>query len=568
MKKNYPEFHLLDYNYLRPSLAELSKFNEYLKINHKNITTNHKEYNQISFYCREFTKLENVMIYNVIHNMQEKHIYCPLHWTSGDIIRFLTLYHYNINKTTDGIKKHFDWMNMLSNFELSEQASQILRNGNVYIGNRAKDGNPILIVSLSGIENINAVDIKNGQDALIFVMMIIIKYMMFGGYCESYHLFIDLNKTKTFGVDCKFLKSLVKTINDNFYRPGGRTFVYNPEKSFNITWNIIKEKKFIDEDLQKDITFIAEGLEDEFQQLVDLDHWEQRFGGKMDNINKGQFWPPEIKTKKKGNGGTAVTKNYIFEKGLYIFWMFDFELDKRFYKFESHASQMDINIKLQQRRLVINNQLSTINPFSKEGLEDQNPTNNNSLYKERAKEKVFQKRADFIGKSKGEDAISLIISSSKASSRGWYGGQWDKVCGCCCSKKYEPDSRAQKLVDHYAEKNERSFEQPNFRLSTNFKFLSEVSFDRNSTIENAVEIKSQKQVTDIKILSPIHEHYMFESQSDISENHDKSFVKRNEVYGSVVKNDVLVGDDSLLKNEATPNLNPSWIGPTYKGKLL
>lgn len=170
--------------------------------------------------------------------------------------------------------------------------------------------------------------------------------MMIGQYSQSYHVFINLDGKNPMSITFSKVLEVIASVETNFSHFGGRTFIYSPSFGFKYIWKMIKAQ--ISEANAKMTKFVQKGQEGEFFKFIDAEKWERRFGGRMEDYEKGQFWPPRDFSKSD-----VLTKYDIFEQNLHAFWVLSEDLDKKIWAYESDESQAHSNKILYNQRLVI-----------------------------------------------------------------------------------------------------------------------------------------------------------------------------------------------------------------------
>jgi len=79
----------------------------------------------------------------------------PSFWTDGDYVRYANTNNFNANEMIKQVKLNTKWLEDLKNFDLSEEAANYLKNGNVYIGGRDNFGSPCLVFDTKGIKKLD-----------------------------------------------------------------------------------------------------------------------------------------------------------------------------------------------------------------------------------------------------------------------------------------------------------------------------------------------------------------------------------------------------------------------------
>lgn len=398
-------FQQYDYNYQRPSKQMVIK--KCQSLTDRSHTEQERQdslpaaggsfYNDPKLLTAQSENIKKLML--AIDNQK---IQLPIHWTHGDSLRFLFYSKSDIKKTTKTIEEHIEKMKEISKFVLVHEAINYLRNGFIYIAGRSKLDYPIFVISMKDLV-IDHKTIPFIQDALLFCIMTLKKYMMLGGICETYDIFIDLNGLNPIRTHLPFLKKLLHGATTNFSHPGGKTIVYNPSMGFNVSWNLLKT--FIPEMNIKDTIFIKKGEEKKLWEFFEPKLWEKRFGGQMNDYLPGRYWPP----KEFINRSNVISKKAILKQKQHIFWIFDKNIDSAIWTFEQDKYERKIDVKLWEQRSIEHDQLIT-----KYNLTRKMETNHNT---KDISDRYAQKQLDQL--------------KNKVTTVRWY----HTIFGFCCSAK-------------------------------------------------------------------------------------------------------------------------------------
>ena len=383
-------------------------------------------------YSSDLTSDEKEQIYMIMKQIKQKNLKLPFHWHNGDTLRFLALSNNNIEETIKNIETHLEFLETMSTFKLTQAASKIIQDGNIYIGGRAKNGYPIMIISMKNIK-IDAKNAPEAENALLFIIMTLKKYMLLGKHIESYHVFVDLDNKSPMGISMKFIKSLLSAISVNFCHRGGTTFIYNASWGFNITWKIIKG--FQPQETLDFTKFIKKGEERMILDLVNEENWEMRFGGKMKDYNPSEFWPPKSFDREQN----LIDKKFLLENDQHNFWILHDDKDELIWMSEAMESEKSVNEGLKKKR---NEKFKAMmNNFEIEEKRREGSNGFGIIVEEKYNEDSFLVQGDFakVGCSTNGLTENQLIADNQRNmnEKTW----WDVLfCGCCKLKKRRKDS--------------------------------------------------------------------------------------------------------------------------------
>lgn len=340
----------------------------------------------------------------------------------------------------------------MSNYRLNDKAADFLKTGNVYIAGRARDGYPILVISIKNLKISNDM-VMYAKQAIIFALMTIKKYMLIGGYCDSYHTFYDLDGRNPMAVSLTIIKQVIMEMGINFNQRGGQNFIYNASWGFNYTWKIMKG--FVNKHTISVTKFIKKGEEKELLELVDPENWEKKFGGHMENVKEGEFWPPKNFVSDKQN---IISKQDIIEKNLHSYWILDENLDGLIWPFENDITQISLNKKLYMKRLEIHRMM--YNQIDLSQNEDENDECDSPISINRANGGIdlkgdslsvnVQRTKHVSNNNCPEQHLSTQSISTnttfqkkaKSAKAPWF----SRIFGFCCTQKYTDEDKQREMI--------------------------------------------------------------------------------------------------------------------------
>ena len=425
-------FQQLDYNYQRPLKSSFKPIPDSEILPNEN--RGREIYYGVSPDSTELPKLEEFM-----KQIKTANIQLPDCWGPGDSLRYLSCNNNVVGKAMTQLGEHLKWLKSIEGQELTEAQAELIANGNVRIGGRAKDHQPIFIIDL-GQQKVSVNAAMDMIRAIEFVLMTMKKYMMIGYYNEKYHLIIDFRQKGVFGVNLSIIKGISNRFSNNFNGHGAITWFYNPSWGFNGLWATIK--LFIPEKSRKMVVWIKKGQESMFLEHIDAAAWPKSLGGDAPDIQPGEFWPP----KQIGEKSDILTKEDIIKQKLTAFWFSDDAQDRKIWTYEDNKDMFEINQKFYNYRHGLNKRI--FEPglgFNKEEPieepKEAEPNSDNTLNRSQIK-----KDNTVLVKSTPKPVpISKPASGPKPvpiSKKSW----WDSIC--CCSKSYDKKLQ-QEVQQHY-----------------------------------------------------------------------------------------------------------------------
>jgi hypothetical protein len=282
------EFHKLDYNYLRPSPGQLTR-----KINDTNPDPQYPLNPYQIFYETPLSHDERFKLKQLQGKLiiSEK-VRLPEYWSDGDSLRFLTMNSFQPEKAAKMIVKNLEWLASLANFSLTQEAVNLLIDGNVYTCGRDVNGYPVVIVKFRDETKMHRNMRDHYLNALTFVLMVCKKYMMLPRYCEKFVMIFDLpsnwNILKITAFFSIYWGPILALLNTNFLGMVLYTIIYNPSKYFlaNLKgWGLLHFNK-----IQHHI--ILESEKNRFDMFIDRLGRETFYNGDLGPFDV--YWPPEI----------------------------------------------------------------------------------------------------------------------------------------------------------------------------------------------------------------------------------------------------------------------------------
>ena len=202
-------------------------------------------------------------------------------------------------KAAKMIVKNLEWLASLSNFSLTQEAVNLLINGNVYTCGRDVNGYPVVIVKFRVETKIKGDMRDHYLNALTFVLMVCKKYMMLPRYCEKFVMIFDLpSKWNVYSITLFFRVywgPILGLLNTNFLGMVLYTIVYNPSKYWltcQKVWELVHFNK-----IQQHV--ILESEKNKFDKFIDRSGRETFYNGELGPFDV--YWPPEIDYENPNN---------------------------------------------------------------------------------------------------------------------------------------------------------------------------------------------------------------------------------------------------------------------------
>jgi hypothetical protein len=117
---------------------------------------------------------------------------------------------------------------------------------------------------------------------------------MLPGQVEAWNFVIDLNNTSLSDIPTKILKSVLKSLQNNFTSRLYRMYILNVTKSFSIIWTIAK--LVLDDCTTFKINILEKQTPDGLLKETNKKQIERKFGGEAPNLEI--FWPPTFPSEE------------------------------------------------------------------------------------------------------------------------------------------------------------------------------------------------------------------------------------------------------------------------------
>lgn len=279
------EFQKIDYSYLRPPIKLIQ--------DHKTISENvNKDENGVitrhNYYYNDQLESEEDLIKATNKSLEEHSDNKPVWWTDIDTLKAIHFDEFNLEKIEKGVVEHWDWLERLKQFELSELSGKYLKDGNVFVYGIDSDGYPTVYVSISNM-SLKKDFIDELLNSILYCMLVVKKYCMVPGYNDKANFIVDLDNKGVFGVPRQLFHTLMTNIGKNFPWSLNKLVMYNVSSSFSFLWKFVKG--FLDQSILEKIIFVKKGQEEEIDTFIGLKYIVQKYGGEIPDI-EGVHWPP------------------------------------------------------------------------------------------------------------------------------------------------------------------------------------------------------------------------------------------------------------------------------------
>jgi len=199
----------------------------------------------------------------------------------------------------DQFEKQLEWLESLKNFTLTDFSASLLKNGNVYLGGRDKDGYPSLWVYFGDLK-LDAESTKDLAGAMTFAALVCKKYMMVPHYLDKFNVIFDVNNRGPTSLPMKYLPDIMTLFKDNFNGFNCRSLILNPPFSFSMVWALVK--KMIPERTQKKFIILKSKETPRILEFFDKTQLEEKYSGSEPDYEQFKFWPPKVFDSKGYEG--------------------------------------------------------------------------------------------------------------------------------------------------------------------------------------------------------------------------------------------------------------------------
>ena len=244
------------------------------------------------FYKTAFTDFECTQLQNFKAHLKLKHpeFILPSFFGDEELLRVVLGCKYDLKKATAALFNSITWrsINLVDSFRtLFPLCQPLLNSGCMYFHGRDHRYRPLLVI------NVERLDLKSHSVAsychlLCFLLEYAIQKLMIPGQIENWIVITDLGSKGLTQLPISEVKSIVKTLQDNFRCRMIVNYVVNAPSSLYFLWGIVK--KFIEEHTIKKIRINKETVPEEMKSHFARSQYEEKYGGSAPNATV--FWPP------------------------------------------------------------------------------------------------------------------------------------------------------------------------------------------------------------------------------------------------------------------------------------
>lgn len=197
------------------------------------------------------------------------------------------------DEVLDTVKETEKWLSESLTPRIRDLSPQIdrLQSGGLYAYGRDKQQRPIIVLRFrelidAGIDKDNFLDINDMLTGYV------VFNAMVPGQIEQYFFIVDVRNVSLWEIPVRSLISFVKH-NSKFYKHRvhkfyGLNLSWTIRKGVNFVWN------FLDPFQKQQLGFYSDDYKEDLHYWIDKSNLEQRFGGNLPDLTKGQFWPPNL----------------------------------------------------------------------------------------------------------------------------------------------------------------------------------------------------------------------------------------------------------------------------------
>ncbi|OMJ95219.1 hypothetical protein SteCoe_1427 [Stentor coeruleus] len=241
------------------------------------------------FYGIEFTdfeleKLEEFKKYLKLQGI----LTVPL--SSEELIRTLIGCKFNYKKSFDAMNSAIAWRRETlpnSYDSLYPKVISLLNSGAIYIHGRDHRYRPLIVLNAGNLD-LEKYSSEDYCNLLCFILEYTVQNLMVPGHVENWIIITDLNKQSLHKLPMNELKSIIKTLQDNFRCRMIVNYIVNAPRTLKFIWTVLKG--FIEQHTVEKIRILQESIPLEMKTHFALHQYEIKYGGTAPNAT--QFWPP------------------------------------------------------------------------------------------------------------------------------------------------------------------------------------------------------------------------------------------------------------------------------------
>lgn len=245
------------------------------------------------FYNTEFTQYELTQLSEFKQYLESTKTSIPDEIRLEEVLRAIIGCKFNFKKSLEAINSAIRWklLNMPQGIDsLYTKAEILLNSGSIYIHGRDHRYRPLIILN-AGKLDLDKYTSEDYCNLLCFTLEYCIRELMVPGHIENWIIITDLNQQSLGSLPISELKTIIKTLQDNFRCRMIVNYIVNAPRSLRFIWTVIKG--FIETHTVNKIRILREGKPAEMNQNFAPHQYEDKYGGTSPNLTT-QFWPPTL----------------------------------------------------------------------------------------------------------------------------------------------------------------------------------------------------------------------------------------------------------------------------------
>ena len=244
------------------------------------------------FYQTSLTDFECSQLLDFKSHLKKHHpeFLIPDFFCDEELLRILLGCKFDLKRSSAALFSSISWRstNLVNSFRtLLPLCSSLLNSGCMYFHGRDHKYRPLLVI------NVERLDLKTHSVSsycylLCFLLEYAIQRLMIPGQIENWVVITDLGSKGLTQLPISEIKSIVKTLQDNFRCRMIVNYLVNAPTSLYFLWGVVK--KFIEEHTIKKIRICKESAPGELKKHFAGGQYEEKYGGTAPNAKV--FWPP------------------------------------------------------------------------------------------------------------------------------------------------------------------------------------------------------------------------------------------------------------------------------------
>lgn len=247
------------------------------------------------FYCTTFTEFELIILEDFKKFLRSQGVQSlPTFYCDEELLRTLLGCKFIFKKAQEAIQAAIGWRRnfMPNGYEcLFNRVEGLLNSGTIYIHGRDHRYRPLIVLN-AGKLDLNNYSTENYCLLLCYLLEFTVKNLMLPGHIENWIIITDLNNQSLHNLPMSDIKTIIKTLQDNFRCRMIVNYIVNAPRTLKFMWNIIK--KFIEPHTVNKIRILRESNPVEMKNHFNSKQYEEKYGGAAPNATV--FWPPILPT--------------------------------------------------------------------------------------------------------------------------------------------------------------------------------------------------------------------------------------------------------------------------------